>query len=525
MKTDIEISNSANLKHIIDIAEKVGIYEETEPWGRYKAKVNYTHVDADRNGKLILVTAISPTPAGEGKTTTTIGLADALSQIGKRSVVCLREPALGPVFGRKGGATGGGYSQVAPMEDINLHFTGDFAAIASAHNLLSAMIDNHIYHGNELGIETVTWRRVIDMNDRALRDQFDIVVASEIMAILCLVDSVQDLTKRLSEIVVGQTSTGEFIRAKDLNAQGAMTALLKDAVKPNLVQTLEGTPALIHGGPFANIAHGCNSVIATRLGLKIADYVVTEAGFGSDLGAEKFVDIKCRKAGLTPDAAVVVATVRALKYHGNGELERGLCNLAKHVDNVKNHYGLPTVVAINKFTDDTEEELNALVEYCTNKLQVPAVICTHWADGGKGAVGLAKQVLTMLEQEENKFKFVYDDDDTLFDKIKKVAEKVYGAENLLAPLDIQIQLHKWQDLGYKHFPICIAKTPSSFSTDPTWRGAPHQHAMWVDDVELRAGAEFIVVKMGKILTLPGLPKTPCANNISLNDHGQVIGLS
>jgi formate--tetrahydrofolate ligase len=525
MQPDIKINQQATLSPILDIAASLGISGSVDPYGKFKAKINLTADDVvTSNGKLILVTAITPTPAGEGKTTTTIGLADALRHIGLNSLVCLREPALGPVFGMKGGATGGGFSQVAPMEDINLHFTGDFAAIAAAHNLLAALIDNHIYHGNELDIQQVVWRRVIDMNDRSLRDKFDIVVASEVMAVFCLVDDIDQLRQRLSNITVGYTSTGQAVTAGMLQAQDAMVVLLKDAIKPNLVQTLEHTPAIIHGGPFANIAHGCNSVIATRLGLKLADYVVTEAGFASDLGAEKFVDIKCRQSGLRPDACVIVATVRALKHHGQGNLIDGLANLGKHIDNVKNHYQLPCVVAINRFSDDLDVEMSVIINYCVN-LGVTAVESTHWADGGTGAVDLAHSVVAAITNKTTDLQFVYQDTDDLFTKIEKIARKIYGTKDVVFPLETTNTLHQLQRDGYGHYPICVAKTPVSLSTDSTLLGAPKDFTCWVTDVELRTGAEFIVVKMGKILTLPGLPKEPNSMQMGVDWQGQVYGLS
>ena len=525
MLSDININQSAKLVNISEIADYLGLTDSVELYGSHKAKINLTHEDISGPlGKLILVTAITPTPAGEGKTTTTIGLADALQHLGKKTVVCLREPALGPVFGMKGGATGGGYSQVAPMVDINLHFTGDFAAIASAHNLLAALVDNHIYHGNELDISKVTWRRVIDMNDRSLREGFDIVVASEVMAILCLVDNLQDLITRLGNITVGYTSTGTAVYARDLAAEQAMTVLLKDAIKPNLVQTLEHTPAIIHGGPFANIAHGCNSVIATKLGLKLADYVVTEAGFASDLGAEKFVNIKCRKSGLVPDAAVVVATIRALKHHGHGILADGFANLAKHVENVSQHFGIPTVVAINRFSDDTADEIAELVDYIEHRLGVPAAVCDHWAHGSAGAINLATIVTALADQPSN-FHYAYSDTDTLFEKIEQIAKQIYGAAEVVFPLEVTNLLHKWQREGLSHYPICMAKTPASLSSDPTLRGAPTGFTVWVDSVEIRSGAGFVVVKMGKILTLPGLPRQPNSTKIKLLDNGNVSGIS
>jgi len=555
MQSDIEIAQKASMKKIQEVAAGLGIPEEAlEPYGRYKAKVSLNYVDSlkDRkNGKLILVTAISPTPAGEGKTTTTVGLGDALNHIGKKAIICLREPSLGPVFGMKGGAAGGGYAQVVPMEDINLHFTGDFSAIALANNLLAALIDNHINHGNELGFDVrrIVWKRVVDMNDRALRDitialggpangyprqdGFDIVVASEIMAIFCLATSIKDLKARISKIVVGYTKDQKPILAKDLNAQGAMTALLKDALLPNLVQTLENNPAFIHGGPFANIAHGCNSVIATQTALKLGDYVVTEAGFGADLGAEKFIDIKCRKSGLRPSAVVIVATIRALKYHGGMDvkevskesveaLEKGIVNLERHIHNVTQNYGLPCVVSINHRTHDTEAELKVLVSRC-EKLGAKVVVARHWADGGKGAAELAKMVVEMCEQPNN-FKFVYEESATLWDKMKTIATRIYGASDITADAKVRGQIKKLQDEGYGHYPICVAKTQYSFSTDPQLRGAPSNHVLTIREVRLAAGAEFVVLVCGDVMTMPGLPKVPSAAAIDVNDEGKIIGL-
>lgn len=542
MKTDIQINQDAAGKladvrlHFRDKYHEDALVS----YGKFKAKVNTEYITTNKSGQLILVTAISPTPAGEGKTTTTVGLADALRQIGKDSIVCLREPALGPVFGMKGGATGGGYSQVYPMEDINFHFTGDFAAISAAHNLLSAMIDNHINHGNQLNIDTnrITWKRVIDMNDRALRhmvvglgahngktreDGFDIVVASEVMAILCLADNLQDLRQRLGKITVAYNTNNQPVTAEDLKAAGAMAALLKDAIKPNLVQTLEGTPALIHGGPFANIAHGCNSVIATKLGLKIADYVVTEAGFGADLGAEKFIDIKCRKSGLKPNAVVLVATVRALKYHGAGDLTIGVANLERHVQNITNIYNLPCVVAVNKFSDDTEDELNYLINYCRNTLAVPAVLCSHWADGGSGAIELANKVVEMIDDNASTMTYVYESSDSIWNKIWKIAERVYRADEVTALPKVRAQIEELQR-QYPNYPVCIAKTQSSFSTDPTERNAPDSHTVHVREVRLCTGAEFIVAICGDIMTMPGLPATPRAELIDIDECGNIVGL-
>jgi formate--tetrahydrofolate ligase len=555
MPSDIEIAQAAKMQRIAAVArEKLGIGEEhLEPYGHYKAKLSLKYLDTlkgKKDGKLVLVTAISPTPAGEGKTTTTVGLGDALNHIGKKAIICLREPSLGPVFGVKGGAAGGGYAQIVPMEDINLHFTGDFGAIQLANNLLAALIDNHISHGNELGIDIrrIQWKRVLDMNDRALRDitvglggtangyprqdGFDIVVASEVMAIFCLSTSLEDLRKRLGNIVIGYTREQKPVTAKDLQAHGAMTVLLKDALAPNLVQTLENNPAFVHGGPFANIAHGCNSVLATQSALKLADYVVTEAGFGADLGAEKFLDIKCRKSGLRPSAAVIVATMRALKYHGGVDvkevskenlaaLEKGLVNLERHVENVSKVYNIPCVVSINKFTFDTEAELK-LVSERMRKLGAQVVTATHWGDGGKGAAELAKIVVGLCEQP-SKPSFVYEDSDTLWDKINKIAKKVYRASEVTADAKVRAQIKKLQEDGYGHFPVCVAKTQSSFSTDAALRGAPVNHVVNVREVRLAAGAEFVVMVCGDIMTMPGLPKIPSANKIDLVD-GKVVGL-
>jgi formate--tetrahydrofolate ligase len=555
MASDIEIAQQAKLDRIVTIAAKLGIPEEhLEPYGHTKAKLSLDYLNslADRpDGKLVLVTAMTPTPAGEGKTTTTVGLGDALNLLGHKAVICLREPSLGPVFGMKGGAAGGGYAQVVPMEDINLHFTGDFNAIGLANNLLAAMLDNHVHWGNELGIDVrrIAWRRVMDMNDRALRevtaglggvgngyprqDGFDIVVASEVMAILCLANSLADLKERLGNIVVAFTRDRKPIRARDLGAHGAMTALLKDAIKPNLVQTLENNPAFIHGGPFANIAHGCNSVIATRAALKLGDYVVTEAGFGADLGAEKFVDIKCRKAGLKPSAAVVVATVRALKYHGGAELktltqenlgalEKGLANLERHVENVREHYGIPCVVAVNRFVSDTEAELE-MIESRMAATGVPAVRATHWADGGKGAADLAKAVVGLCDREPG-IKYVYEDADTLWEKIEKIATKVYRAAKVTAEPKVREQIDRLQADGYGHFPVCVAKTQYSFSGDAHLRGTVSDHTINVREVRLAAGAEFVVMICGDIMTMPGLPRVPAACAIDVDEDGKVVGL-
>jgi formate--tetrahydrofolate ligase len=554
--SNIEIAQQAKMKPIVQIArDRLGIAEEQlEPYGRYKAKVSLDYVRqlSDRpDGKLVLVTAISPTPAGEGKTTTTVGLGDALNQIGKKAIICLREPALGPVFGMKGGAAGGGYSQVVPMEDINLHFTGDFAAIALANNLLAALIDNHIHQGNQLGFDVrrITWRRVVDCNDRALRDVvialggtangypredgFDIVVASEVMAIFCLANSLTDLKERLGKIVVGYSKEQKPILARDLKAHGAMTVLLKQALAPNLVQTLENNPAFIHGGPFANIAHGCNSVMATRTALKLADYVVTEAGFGADLGAEKFIDIKCRKAGLKPSAAVIVATVRALKYHGgvavpdlpkeNVEaLKKGLVNLQRHIDNVHNKFGLPCVVSINHRAQDTDAEVRALIEGVASQ-GVKVILGKHFAEGGKGAVEVAQEVVRLCEQP-NHFKFAYEDTTTLWEKMKAIAQKIYHASDITADSKVRGQIKQLQEAGYGHYPVCVAKTQYSFSTDPKLLGAPSDHIVNVREVRLAAGAEFIVMICGDIMTMPGLPKVPAADSIDIDETGKVVGL-
>jgi len=554
--SNIEIAQRAKLRPIVPLArERLGIPEESlEPYGHYKAKVSLDYVAqlADRpDGKLVLVTAISPTPAGEGKTTTTVGLGDALNLMGKRAMLCLREPALGPVFGMKGGAAGGGYSQVVPMEDINLHFTGDFAAIALANNLLAALIDNHIYQGNQLGFDVrrVAWRRVVDINDRALRqiviglggtangvpreDGFDIAVASEVMAILCLASSLGDLKERLGRIVVGYRASGEPILSRDLKAHGAMTALLKSALAPNLVQTLANNPAFVHGGPFANIAHGCNSVIATRTALKLADYVVTEAGFGADLGAEKFVDIKCRKAGLKPTAAVVVTTIRALKYHGGVELadlksenlaalDKGVVNLERHIDNVVNRFGLPCVVAINRRAEDSEREIELLIERITPH-GVRVVPATHFAEGGRGAVELAREVVRLTEQP-SRFRFVYPDNATLWDKMKAIATEIYHASDITADTKVRAQIRQLQEGGYGHYPVCVAKTQYSFSTDPKLRGAPAHHVVNIREVRLAAGAEFVIMICGDVMTMPGLPKVPAANNIDVDSDGRITGL-
>jgi formate--tetrahydrofolate ligase len=555
-ESDIDIAQKATLQRATAIAAKIGIPEESlDPYGHYKAKLSLEFIDSLKhrpNGKLILVTAISPTPAGEGKTTTTVGLGDALNRIGKKTIICLREPSLGPVFGMKGGAAGGGHAQVVPMEDINLHFTGDFNAIALANNLLAAMLDNHIHHGNTLNIDVrrIQWRRVMDMNDRALRsivgslggtgngyprqDGFDIVVASEVMAIFCLATSLADLKTRLGNIVVGYTRDQKPVRASDLKAHGAMTVLLKDAFRPNLVQTLENNPALVHGGPFANIAHGCNSVMATATALKLADYVVTEAGFGGDLGAEKFVDIKCRKSGLRPDACVIVATIRALKYHGGVDkadlgredlvaLEKGIVNLQRHIQNVRLHYGLPCVVAINAFTADTEAEI-VLLQSLIKPSGVPIALSTHWANGGAGAEDVARAIVDVIARDENAFRFVYDDGMTLWEKMRAIATKIYGAGDISADAAVRTQIQRLQDDGYGRYPVCVAKTQYSFSTDAKLRGAPSGHVVNVREVRLAAGAEFIVMICGDIMTMPGLPKVPAAERIDLTDDGRVVGL-
>ena len=555
MSSDIGIAQKATLKPISEIAARLGIPADSiENYGRFKAKIALDYIESLKDkpdGKLILVTALSPTPAGEGKTTTTVGLGDALNKIGKKAVICLREPSLGPVFGMKGGAAGGGYAQVVPMEDINLHFTGDFSAIGLAHNLLSALIDNHIHHGNELGFDVrrIAWKRVMDMNDRALRDitvglggpgngfprqdGFDIVVASEVMAIFCLANSLVDLKERLGNIVVGYRRDLTPIHARDLKAQGAMTVLLKEALKPNLVQTLENNPAFIHGGPFANIAHGCNSVLATKTALKLADYVVTEAGFGADLGAEKFIDIKCRKSGLRPAAVVIVATVRALKFHGGADLkeinkenlaalEKGLANLERHVSNVRNQYGLPCVVSVNHFTADTDAEHGLLAKKMA-ALDVPLVLARHWAEGGAGAADLARKVVEVADKGGPNFRFVYDEKQSLWDKVKTIATKIYGASDISGDSKIRARFDELQKT-YGHYPVCIAKTQYSFSTDPSLRGAPSGHLVNIREVRLAAGAEFIVVVCGDVMTMPGLPKVPSADKIDIDADGRVVGL-
>lgn len=554
MMTDIEIAQSVEMKPITEIAEAAGIDGKyLEQYGKYKAKVDLSLLNESerKNGKLILVTAITPTPAGEGKTTTTIGLADGLKRIGKNVMVALREPSLGPVFGIKGGAAGGGYAQVVPMEDINLHFTGDFHAIGAANNLLAAMLDNHIYQGNSLNIDPrrITWKRCVDMNDRQLRfitdglggrvngvpreDGYDITVASEIMAVLCLATSITDLKERLSRIIVGYTYDEKPVTAGQLNAAGAMTALLKDALKPNLVQTLEGTPALVHGGPFANIAHGCNSVTATKLAMKLGDYAVTEAGFGADLGAEKFLDIKCRCAGITPNAVVVVATVRALKMHGGtaktelntenlDSLEKGIPNLLRHVSNIKNVYKLPCVVAVNRFPTDTDAEIELVIDKC-KELGVNVVLSTVWAEGGKGGVELAKEVVRLCE-EPNDFSFSYELDGSIEDKIEAVVKKIYGGSGISVMPAAKKQIAALEAMGYSGLPVCIAKTQYSFSDDPAKLGAPENFTVTVKNVKISAGAGFIVVLTGDIMTMPGLPKVPAAEKIDVDENGKISGL-
>ena len=555
-KSDIEISQAAHMRPILEVAkDKLGIdAEDLIPYGHYKAKVSLDYIASLKgkpDGKLVLVTAITPTPAGEGKTTTTVGLGDALNAIGKKAVICIREPSLGPCFGVKGGAAGGGYAQVVPMEDINLHFTGDFHAIGAANNLLAALIDNHVYWGNVLDIDTrrITWRRAVDMNDRALREivtslggaangypreaGFDITVASEVMAIFCLASDLADLQRRLGQIQVGQTRDKKPVTAKDLKAAGSMAALLKDALAPNLVQTLENNPAFIHGGPFANIAHGCNSVIATKAALKLGDYVVTEAGFGADLGAEKFFDIKCRKAGLTPDCVVLVATIRALKMHGgvakdalkaeNVEaLEKGFANLKKHVENLQ-RYGVPVIVSINRFSTDTAAEVELLNKLCAG-LGVKCVLADHWAAGGEGATDLARTVVETIEKTPSKFKPLYPDDMKLWDKVKTIAQEIYGASDITADKAVRDRLAELEKEGFGKFPICVAKTQYSFTTNPDAKGAPSGFTIPIREVRLSAGAEFVVVICGDIMTMPGLPKVPAANNIELAPDGRITGL-
>ena len=557
IKSDIQIAREAKMQPIKDILAKINVPDESSafsPMGRHIAKINLEYLDSlksKKEGKLILVTAITPTPAGEGKTTTSVGLNDGLNKIGKKSIVCLREPSLGPSFGMKGGAAGGGYAQVVPMEQINLHFTGDFHAITSAHNLLSALIDNHIYWGNKLNIDVrrIVWKRVLDMNDRALRsininlggvangfpreDGFDITVASEIMAIFCLANNLEDLENRIGNITVAYTREKKPIYAKDLKAQGPMTVLLKEAIRPNITQTLENNPAIIHGGPFANIAHGCNSVIATKAGLKLADYVVTEAGFGADLGAEKFLDIKCRKSDLKPSCVVIVATIRALKMHGgvakddlkneNVEaLKKGLVNLERHVENVKK-FGLPVAIAVNHFIKDTDDEVKALVDFC-NKLGIKASLCTHWANGGEGTKELASHVADLCEKKENKFKFLYESKTPLFKKIETIAKEIYRADEVIADTKIRDQLKSFEEAGYGELPICVAKTQYSFSTDPNLKGAPTGYSLPIREIRLSSGAEFIVVVCGAIMTMPGLPRVPAADSIKLNKKGEIEGL-
>ncbi|MDC3178746.1 formate--tetrahydrofolate ligase [Pelagibacteraceae bacterium] len=555
--SDIEIARKAKMKPISEILKELDVPDTPEafsPMGRHIAKINLEYIESlnkNKDGKLVLVSAITPTPAGEGKTTTSVGLSDGLNKLGKKSIVCLREPSLGPSFGMKGGAAGGGYAQVIPMEQINLHFTGDFHAITSAHNLLSALIDNHIYWGNKLNIDVrrVVWKRVMDMNDRSLRsivvdlggvangyprqDGFDITVASEIMAIFCLAKDLKDLEERIGNITIAYTRDKKAIYAKDLNAQGPMTVLLKDAIRPNITQTLENNPAIIHGGPFANIAHGCNSVIATKASLKLSDYVVTEAGFGADLGAEKFLDIKCRKSNLNPDCVVLVATIRALKMHGNvskedlknenvNALKIGLVNLERHINNIRK-FGLPVTVAINHFVTDSKAEVDAVLDFCKTQ-GVKASICTHWSDGGDGATELAKNVIDMCEENKSTFKFLYEDDLTLFKKIEKIAQEIYHASEVVADTKVRQQLKDFETKGFGKLPVCIAKTQYSFSTDPNLKGAPTGHVLPIREVRLSSGAEFIVVVCGDIMTMPGLPSVPAANSIKLNDHGEIEGL-
>ena len=553
--SDIEIARAARMRPIHEIGDRLGLDAAAlQPYGHTKAKVDVAGIaglDARPDGKLILVTAMTPTPAGEGKTTTTVGLGDGLNRIGKKAMICLREPSLGPCFGVKGGAAGGGYAQVVPMEDINLHFTGDFHAIGAAHNLLSALLDNHIYWGNDLALDgrRVAWRRVMDMNDRALRDVvtslggvangfprqtgFDITVASEVMAIFCLATGPEDLARRLGNIVVGETRDRRPVRAADLKSDGPMAVLLKDAMQPNLVQTLENNPAFIHGGPFANIAHGCNSVVATKTALKLADYVVTEAGFGADLGAEKFFDIKCRKAGLAPAAAVVVATVRALKMHGGVAKEdlgqenvaavaAGLANLARHVENVQ-RFGVPVVVAINRFSADTDAEL-AAVQAAVGELGVAAIEANHWAEGSAGTAELAEHVVALADGAAAAFKPLYDDAVDLFAKIETIAREIYGAGEVTADSRVRAQLRQWEEAGHGHFPVCMAKTQYSFSTDPALKGAPKGHSLPVREVRLSVGAEFVVAICGEIMTMPGLPRVPAANNIRIDADGRIDGL-
>ena len=556
-KSDIEIARAAKMKPIKEILDRLNVPDEPEafsPMGRHIAKINLEYLDKlkdKKSGKLILVTAITPTPAGEGKTTTSVGLNDGLNKIGKKSIVCLREPSLGPSFGLKGGAAGGGYAQVVPMEQINLHFTGDFHAITSAHNLLSALIDNHIYWGNKLNIDVrrVSWRRVMDMNDRSLRsiivdlggvangyprqDSFDITVASELMAIFCLATDLKDLENRIANITIGYTRDKKPIHAKDLNAQGPMTVLLKDAIRPNITQTLEHNPAIIHGGPFANIAHGCNSVIATKAGLKLADYVVTEAGFGADLGAEKFLNIKCRKSGIKPDCVVIVATIRALKMHGGlgkdelknenvSALKKGLVNLERHINNTRK-FGIPVTIAVNHFITDTDKEMKTLLDFCKTQ-GVKASKCTHWSNGGEGATELAENVVEICKDNQTTFKYLYEDSLSLFKKIEKIAQEIYHASEVVADTKVRQQLKDFEEKGYGKLPVCIAKTQYSFSTDPNLKGAPTGHVLPVREVRLSSGAEFVVVVCGEIMTMPGLPRVPAADSIKLNNKGEIEGL-
>lgn len=556
MTSDIAIAQNAKMLRITEVAKRYGIDEEfTEPYGHYKAKINLNFLETLKDkpdGKLIMVTAISPTPAGEGKTTTSIGLGDALNRLGKKTIICLREPSMGPVFGMKGGAAGGGYSQVVPMEDINLHFTGDISAVSLANNLLSALIDNHIHQGNALGIDArrIVWKRVVDMNDRSLRnitvglggpgngypraDGFDIAVASEVMAIFCLANNLQDLKERLGNIVVAYTRDRKPVLASDLKAHGAMAALLKDAIKPNMVQTLENNLAFIHGGPFANIATGCNSVIATKSALKLADYVVTESGFGADLGAEKFVDIVCRKSGLRPDCAVLVVTIRALKYHGGVNLpdlgkenlealEKGIPHLERHIHNIREHYGLPCVICVNHFTLDTDAEIQLLKDRMASR-GTPIVVSRHWSQGGKGAEELAQAVIDMIDTTPSNFRFVYDENLSIWDKMKTLAVKLYGAKDIVADSKVKEQIRKLEEDGYSKYPLCVAKTQYSFSTDRALRGAPTDHLVNIREVRIAAGAEFIVVYCGDVMTMPGLPKVPSSNNIDIDADGRIIGL-
>ena len=555
VKSDIEIAQSAKILPIQEIGAKLGIPAESLiPYGHDKAKISSEFIQSNgkaKDGKLVLVTAVSPTPAGEGKTTTTVGLGDGLNRIGKKTVICLREPSLGPCFGMKGGAAGGGYAQVVPMTDINLHFTGDFHAIGAAHNLLAALIDNHMHWENQLNIDPrrVTWRRVVDMNDRSLRTitsglggyhngvvreaGFDITAASEIMAIFCLATDLQDLETRLGNIVLGYTRNNEAVTVRQLNSQGAMTALLRDAFQPNLVQTMENNPALIHGGPFANIAHGCNSAIATKTALKLADYVVTEAGFGADLGAEKFFNIKCRKAGLSPDAVVLVATIKAIKMHGGvakdnlgsenlAAVEEGCKNLGRHIRNL-GHFGVPVVVAVNRFTSDTDAEVSVVQKY-SEKFGVQAIDCTHWADGGAGAIELAEQIVKICDAGTAQFRTLYSDEKSLWDKARTIAREIYGADDIIADKKIRDQFASFEEQGYGKYPICMAKTQYSFSTDPNLLGAPSGHVVHIREIRLAAGAEFIVAVCGAIMTMPGLPRKPAADNIGVNSEGRIVGL-